>query len=188
LIGQGIAPHHIVLVGDSAGGGLVASMLVYLRDNGTPLPSKAVLMAPWVDLTHDGTNGRERLSVMAKAYLNNKDPKLPLASPRYAKLHQLPPMMIQVSDGEPLYPQTVGFSKRVQAYGGSVALDVWKGLPHLWQYFSSVFQPGRTAIERIGRFIRKTAPSPTLSDAKTSSFGGAILSGGSRYAGSDGMV
>jgi epsilon-lactone hydrolase len=188
MVGQGIAPHNIVFVGDSAGGGLVAAMLVYLRDNGTPLPSKAVLMAPWVDLTHDGTNGRERLGVMAKAYLNDKDPKNPLASPLYANLHQLPPMMIQVSDGEPLYPQTVEFSKRVQAYGGSVALDVWKGLPHLWQYFSSVSKPGRTAIERIGRFIRKTAPSPALPDTKASSFGGTILPGGSRPAGPDIMA
>lgn len=45
-------PDTIVLAGDSAGGGMVLSMLVTLRDQGLPLPAGAVLMSPWVDLTH----------------------------------------------------------------------------------------------------------------------------------------
>ena len=45
-----IPPENILVVGDSAGGGLTLSMLLYLRDNGYPLPSGAILMSPWVDL------------------------------------------------------------------------------------------------------------------------------------------
>ena len=39
---------NIVLAGDSAGGGLTTALLLYLRDNGYPLPSGAILMSPWV--------------------------------------------------------------------------------------------------------------------------------------------
>ncbi|KAJ9661578.1 hypothetical protein H2201_006434 [Coniosporium apollinis] len=46
------APSTIVLAGDSAGGGMTLSMLVTLRDQGIPLPAGAVLLSPWVDLTH----------------------------------------------------------------------------------------------------------------------------------------
>lgn len=42
----------IILAGDSAGGGMVVSMLVALRDQGVPLPAGAILISPWVDLTH----------------------------------------------------------------------------------------------------------------------------------------
>lgn len=45
-------PTTIVLAGDSAGGGMVLSLLVVLRDRGLPLPAGAILISPWVDLTH----------------------------------------------------------------------------------------------------------------------------------------
>lgn len=45
-------PTTIVLAGDSAGGGMVLSLLVTLRDRGIPLPAGAILISPWVDLTH----------------------------------------------------------------------------------------------------------------------------------------
>ncbi|QSZ35950.1 hypothetical protein DSL72_007072 [Monilinia vaccinii-corymbosi] len=45
-------PTTIVLAGDSAGGGMVLSMLVIMRDRGIPLPAGAILISPWVDLTH----------------------------------------------------------------------------------------------------------------------------------------
>ena len=46
------SPTEIVLAGDSAGAGMVISMLVILRDRGIPLPAGAILISPWVDLTH----------------------------------------------------------------------------------------------------------------------------------------
>ncbi|KAK4166489.1 hypothetical protein QBC43DRAFT_18890 [Cladorrhinum sp. PSN259] len=45
-------PSTIILAGDSAGGGMVLSLMVILRDQGIPLPAGAVLISPWVDLTH----------------------------------------------------------------------------------------------------------------------------------------
>lgn len=45
-------PTEIVLAGDSAGGGMVLSMLCILRDQGLPMPAGAILISPWVDLTH----------------------------------------------------------------------------------------------------------------------------------------
>ena len=45
-------PSEIVLAGDSAGGGMVLSVLCVLRDQNIPLPAGAILISPWVDLTH----------------------------------------------------------------------------------------------------------------------------------------
>ncbi|OOQ88173.1 lipase/esterase family protein [Penicillium brasilianum] len=45
-------PKEIILAGDSAGGGMTLSLLVMMRDQGIPLPAGAILISPWVDLTH----------------------------------------------------------------------------------------------------------------------------------------
>jgi acetyl esterase/lipase len=45
-------PREILLAGDSAGGGMALSLLVMMRDQGIPLPAGAILISPWVDLTH----------------------------------------------------------------------------------------------------------------------------------------
>ncbi|KAF8897716.1 Alpha/Beta hydrolase protein [Infundibulicybe gibba] len=49
---QPISPSKIVFAGDSAGGGICLSVLTTLRDMGLPMPAGAVLISPWVDLTH----------------------------------------------------------------------------------------------------------------------------------------
>ncbi|KAL5350813.1 hypothetical protein ACLOAV_004384 [Pseudogymnoascus australis] len=52
LLASGQDASTIVMAGDSAGGGMVLSLLCILRDQGLPLPAGAVLISPWVDLTH----------------------------------------------------------------------------------------------------------------------------------------
>ncbi|PLW09588.1 hypothetical protein PCASD_20257 [Puccinia coronata f. sp. avenae] len=47
-----IDPSKIVIAGDSAGGGLSLALLTLIRDVGLPMPAGAVLISPWVDLTH----------------------------------------------------------------------------------------------------------------------------------------
>ncbi|KAJ3739568.1 hypothetical protein DFH05DRAFT_1513838 [Lentinula detonsa] len=49
---KAISPSKIVLAGDSAGGNLCLTALTVLRDMGIPMPAGAVLISPWVDLTH----------------------------------------------------------------------------------------------------------------------------------------
>ena len=47
-----VKPSHIVVAGDSAGGGLCIALLQVLRDAGLPMPAGGVLISPWCDLTH----------------------------------------------------------------------------------------------------------------------------------------
>ncbi len=46
---RAIKPSHILLTGDSAGGGLSLALLQVLRDSGLPLPAGAVLVSPWCE-------------------------------------------------------------------------------------------------------------------------------------------
>src|ERR1700704_1398898 len=51
LRGQGIAPAHIAIGGDSAGGGLTVAVINALRDDKETPPACAWLVSPWTDLT-----------------------------------------------------------------------------------------------------------------------------------------
>ena len=44
--------NEIILAGDSAGGGMVLTLMCILRDQGLPLPAGGILISPWVDLSH----------------------------------------------------------------------------------------------------------------------------------------
>ncbi|KAI0050776.1 alpha/beta-hydrolase [Auriscalpium vulgare] len=47
-----VPPSHVVIAGDSAGGGLSLALLQVIRDAGLPLPAGGYLISPWCDFTH----------------------------------------------------------------------------------------------------------------------------------------
>ncbi|MGH7038754.1 MAG: alpha/beta hydrolase, partial [Stellaceae bacterium] len=113
LLGRGIKPGRIVLVGDSAGGGLVVSAMLAIRDAGLAQPKAGWCISPWVDMEALGETmaslaatdpmvQKAGLLDMARLYLNGADPRSPLAAPIYADLKGLAPLLIQVGAAETL--------------------------------------------------------------------------------------
>jgi acetyl esterase/lipase len=47
-----VKPSHVIIAGDSAGGGVSLALLQVIRDSGLPPPAGGVLISPWCDLTH----------------------------------------------------------------------------------------------------------------------------------------
>lgn len=74
-----ISPSNIIVVGDSAGGGLSLALMMYLRDNGYPLPGGAILMSPWVgecllmSVSNDKSLTSSFLCASFLAYFNFED-------------------------------------------------------------------------------------------------------------------
>lgn len=163
LLCQGIAPQQIFLAGDSAGGGLAVALLLALRDAGMPMPAGAAGLSPWFDLaltgatldknrTTDYLNGAV-LATAAQMYLGEHDCRDPLASPLYADLHGLPPLLIQVGDAEMLLDDSRRFVQRVRAAGGDIELEVWPGMVHVWHFTYQIEPQARRAVESAGRFM-----------------------------------
>jgi acetyl esterase/lipase len=50
LLADGTPADQVAVAGDSSGAGLVLSLLLALRNEGRPMPGRAVLMCPWIDL------------------------------------------------------------------------------------------------------------------------------------------
>jgi acetyl esterase/lipase len=165
LVDQGFDPSRLAIAGDSAGGGLAVATLVSLRDSGAPLPACAVCISPWVDLECTGESMVSKASVdpmitsqgllaSADLYLDGARPHSPLASPIYADLYDLPPLLIQVGTWETLLDDSTRLAERARAAGVQVELEQWEEMIHIWPIFAPVLPEGQQAIDRIGEFVR----------------------------------
>jgi epsilon-lactone hydrolase len=166
LLEHGAQPGRVVIAGDSAGGGLTVATLLVLRDRGLPRPAAGVCISPWVDLTctapsyatkaaSDPIVAHEGVDMMAKAYLGATDARTPLASPLYADLTGLPPLLVQVGSEEVLLDDAVGLAERAKAAGVAATLEVWPDMIHVWHWFFPMLDEGRKAIAGIGDFVRQ---------------------------------
>jgi len=164
-LAEGLAPGRVVLMGDSAGGGLTLATLIALRDKGAPLPAAGVAMSPWVDLELTGASAqpgavddplvtRETLLRFTSYYAPDRAAE-PTASPVGADLSGLPPLLIQVGTLETLLDDAVRLAERARAAGVDVELERCEGLMHVWQLFGDGVPEAVEAIERIGAFVRK---------------------------------
>jgi epsilon-lactone hydrolase len=170
LLGQGIAARSIVIAGDSAGGGLTLATLLALRDAGEELPASAICMSPVTDLAKEGESMRTKVDVdpmvqpksstaYAQMYIAGGDTKGALASPLYAELKGLPPLLILTGTWEVLLDDSTRFAKKAEAAGVSVELEEWEEMVHIWPFFAAILPEGRQAIERMASFIKKHASS-----------------------------
>jgi len=166
LLTRGADPCRIAVVGDSAGGGLVFSLLLRLRDEGYPLPAAAAALSPWTDLALTGASlrlnatcdpmlGADDPPLFVSDYLAGADPRAPYVSPLYGDPAGLPPTIIQVGSDEVLRDDAVRMADRMRAAGCHVELEIWPRMPHVWHVFVPLIPEARRAIERVGAFVRE---------------------------------
>jgi len=164
LRAQGFASEHIVIAGDSAGGGLTLATLAALGEAGEPLPAAAVCLSPFADLEGTGSSYQtaddplitaEGVHGMATAYLQGQDIRQPTASPLYADYSGFPPLLIQVGTRELLLDDSTRVAQRARDAGVDVTLEECEGLIHVWQLFGPNVPESVEAVGRIGAFVRK---------------------------------
>jgi len=171
LLSSGVDPSQITIGGDSAGGGLTMAMLVALKEGGKPLPAAAVCISPWTDMTMTGESlvskaeadpmiTNDGIARVRDAYVGASDPRSPLASPIYADLSGLPPLLIQVGENEVLLDDSTRLAERAEAAGVDVTLEVWPDMIHVWHFFAAMLPEGQQAIERIGAWVKERLGAP----------------------------
>jgi acetyl esterase/lipase len=97
----------------------------------------------------------EDLERAAGRYLGGADPRNPLASPVFADLHGLPPLLVQAGDHELLLSDSTRLARQAQAARVEVTLEIWDEMWHVWHGWAGELPEGRQAIEGIGAFIRR---------------------------------
>lgn len=165
LLASGRRPEDVVLVGDSAGGALVLSVLMELRDRGLPLPAGGAPMSPWTDLellgetmtpeTGDPLTTEDSARSMAERYLGGQSPRNPLASAIHADLAGLPPLHIEAGERDVLYSDSVRVVELLRQAGNDVRFESEPGAIHSYPALAGTTPEAVAAIDRMGAFLKE---------------------------------
>jgi epsilon-lactone hydrolase len=162
LLESGTAPGSVAFAGDSAGGGLVLGALVAVRDAGLPLPGAGVAVSPWTDLAITGASVATAddpvvdgpgLRAMAETYLAGASPTEPTASPLYADLRGLPPILIQVGTRESLLDDARRVAVRLGEAGVDVTLREFQDVVHMWVVWDPRLPESLEAFDQAASFF-----------------------------------
>jgi acetyl esterase/lipase len=165
LLAQGWPPSRILFAGDSAGGNLVVAVMLALRDSGEPLPAAGACISPMTDhlMTGESFHARtdalltEEFVAFASAhYLAGTDPRAPLASPLYADLSGLPPLLIHAGGDEILLSDCTRLAENARKAGVEVELEIWPGMWHVWHSFAPFLPEAKEAIEHVAGFAKRS--------------------------------
>lgn len=163
---QGYDPEKIMIVGDSAGGGLALALSMYLRDQKKTMPLGLVLMSPWADLTNSGESHKENFEIdplfgnttnnmlYDSPYIGDHDPKDPYISPIFGDFTGMPPMLIQVGTHEVLLSDSKTIAQKTKEKGNKVRLSIYPGMFHVFQMSGDILPESRQAFEEISEFFR----------------------------------
>jgi epsilon-lactone hydrolase len=153
-------PGHVVLMGDSAGGGFALGLALVAKREDLSRVARLVLLAPWLDIALENPEiagveptdpwlTRRGLVAAGRAWSRGADPKLPELSPVHGDLAGLPPMTVYVGTRDVLWPDAVLLARRAKAAGVEVELVEAKGMMHVYPLVP--IPEGRAAADRIVR-------------------------------------
>ncbi len=157
---------HLILAGDSAGGGLAVALVAKLIEDKVSLPKTVVLLAPWVDLTGNSPTidelarkdvilTKETLTSSAKMYAHTHPLDQPFISPVRANLKGFPPTLIQVGTKDLLLNDSRQLTRVLKDSQTEVCLEEWRGAMHVWHFFTDYLPESKKALQDIGRFVEK---------------------------------
>ena len=132
---------RLILMGDSAGGGLALALAEFLLQQGNALPERLILFSPWVDVSMENPEIREYVAVdpildydltkvHGACWAGALGVKSWMASPLYGEMAGLPPVTVFCGTRELLYPDILLARDRMAAAGVDVSLHVGRGLNH----------------------------------------------------------
>ena len=165
---EGYGLKDIAIFGDSAGGGLAAGSVLKMRDQGLGMPSAVVLWSPWTDITETGDtyvtlkkadpilDYSLLLKNAADAYADPKDQKNPYVSPVYGDYSKgFPPTLIQGGTKEIFLSDFVREYRAIDSAGGTAVLDIYEGMPHVFQAVIFDSPESQQAIRKMKKFLEK---------------------------------
>lgn len=166
LLDQGFAPERIIVMGDSAGGGLSFSMAIAARDRNLPLPAGIVVMSPWANYdstirqTHpnnpiDALISADGYALPAKWGIAVDGELDPAWSPVNGSFHGLPPALIHVGSTEVLLSDAELLAARYAEGGVPLTLQVWDNAFHVFHIAADLIPDARDAIAEVGAFVRR---------------------------------
>jgi acetyl esterase/lipase len=170
LLASGYLADHIIIAGESAGGGLCLATLLALKERAIPMPVAAVAISPWTDLTCSGESYRTKNKVspapidswyvFGDHYAGGNPKNLPLISPLFGDLHGLPPLLINSGADDELFDDGRMFAEKAKASGVNVTFHAGTGMVHCYPLLAPMFPEATEAMVEIVSFVRQQLQMP----------------------------
>ncbi len=156
----------VIVMGDSAGGGLAVAFCEYLATIDLPQPDRLILFSPWMDISMANPDAANYESVdpMLSAYglaqmgkcwagdLALTDYRL---SPIYGDVSMLRNVTLFVGTREIFYPDVTAFYQMLQDKGIESELFIGEGMNHVYTVYP--IPEADTAFDQIADAIRRGA-------------------------------
>ncbi|MEE5175283.1 alpha/beta hydrolase [Pseudomonas alliivorans] len=164
LLEQKIPANRIAFSGESAGGAMVVSVMVAAKSRGLPLPAVGSSISPWANLEHTGAsmsnregldplNAKSVLDILTRTFLGDTLANHPLASPVFADVTGLPPILVQIGENELMLSDAMRLATHLADNRVRVNLEVWPAMFHAWHFYAAILLEGQQAMESSVRFI-----------------------------------
>lgn len=160
-----VQEQDLVVMGDSAGGGMSLALAQLLRDRGLKQPGNIILISPLLDMTfshpmirmiekQDPISATPALHDIAKWYAGEESVKHYLVSPIYGNFHDLGRISVYIGTHDILYPDANKFSKLAGMQGIPMNYYEYPSMLHVWPLFPC--PEARKAREQMIHTIEST--------------------------------
>jgi epsilon-lactone hydrolase len=154
--------NNIILMGDSAGGGLAISIISKFNKRNSKPPTHVVMLSPWIDLScsNDSILANKDLDhILTKKALQDyasmyvDDHTLSEANPIENIYGKFPPTLILVSSGEILLDDSKSIYNKIASQQEKTKLSLYDNQQHVWILADIHAEASKKAIREIKEFI-----------------------------------
>ncbi|WP_167619511.1 alpha/beta hydrolase [Maribellus sediminis] len=164
VLKKGYRPENIIMMGESAGGGLCLASLLAIRDQNIPLPKAAVVISPWTDLSCSGESYRTKnkvslaplnsWTVFSGFYAAGNDLTDPYISPLFGELKGLPPLFINAGNADELFDDSRRFYEKAKQAEVDFTFHEGEDMIHCYPLLAPLFPEATKAMNEITGFIK----------------------------------
>ena len=155
----------ITVMGDSAGGGLSATLIKMATDEKLPMPSSVILISPWVYLRGntesyesrkkmDPILTKEKLMEYAGYYVSNHWNE---ADPGQFTFTNFPPLLILVGSNEILFDDSKLFYEKIKRLQPDTQMKEYENQVHGWPLIDIHSEAAKDTLTTIEKFIAQTS-------------------------------
>ncbi len=172
LLRQNISPSQLMIMGDSAGGGLSLLTIQALIARQIPVPRGVIVLSPWTDLSASGESYKRNRDVdimfrntkeddggMVKLMLGPNPSGLSannsIFSPLFGSFERFPPMYVNVGTAEILEDDSRRVVQKAQDAGVNVTFEEGLHLMHVYPIFFPYYPEARHTLDNINEWMQR---------------------------------
>ena len=151
---------------------MTLALLLALKEQNISLPSAAVAISPWTDLTCSGDSYKTKNKVsvaplnswfvFSKHYVGENETTNQLISPLFGDLKGLPPLFINSGEDDELFDDGRRFYEKAKKVGVNVTFQKGEGMVHCYPLLAPMFPEATTAMNEIVEFVKKQLKDKTV--------------------------